>query len=193
MPEADVVANTELGGTRAEVLEQLGLWRKVLRPIVALGERIAVHVVGHVTSLLRLRAGMLPDASGLENIRIRSTLMGLTAHDTAKLTENVAEFSGLGKFLQLPLRTYSAGMAMRLSFALATSMKPQILIMDEWLSAGDASFRKTAEARMSDFVAKAGIIVLASHSRDLISRVCTRKITLANGEMVDDIQVGHSA
>ena len=149
----------------------------------------SIQVLGHVTSLLYLRAGMLPDASGFENIRIRGTLMGLLPDEIEALVQDVVEFSGLGEFLHLPIRTYSAGMAMRLSFAIATGMQPEILVMDEWLSAGDAKFRDIATERMNQFAEKAGIIILATHAPQLVQSVCTRKFVMERGEIVEDVEV----
>ena len=143
-----------------------------------------IRVEGRITSLLHLRAGMMADLSGLENILIRATLMGLSSEQTDQLIEDVKQFSELGLYLNMPIRTYSAGMAMRLSFAIATGVTPEILIMDEWIGAGDQNFRKKAQERMKSFTQKAGILVLASHIVPMIDSVCTRRLTLENGEIV---------
>ncbi len=145
-----------------------------------------VQVQGQVTSLLHLNAGMLPDLSGLENINIRATLMGLDKQEKKHLIEDVKAFSELGIYLNMPIRTYSAGMAMRLSFAIATGIAPDILIMDEWIGTGDKEFRAKAQKRMREFADMAGILVIASHSEPLLNAVCNRRILVEKGRIVRD-------
>jgi lipopolysaccharide transport system ATP-binding protein len=121
---------------------------------------------------------------------IRSLVLGMNRRAIRQLTPEIAEFSGLGDYLHMPVHTYSTGMTMRLAFAITTSVRPDILLMDEWLSVGDAEFRKRAETRISDLVASTGILVLASHSRDLIARECNRIIELSHGAVVRDGPIG---
>ena len=95
------------------------------------------------------------------------------------------EFSGLGEYVNMPVRTYSTGMLMRLAFSISTSVQADILLMDEWLSVGDAEFTEKAEQRMKDVVAKSGILVLASHSPDLIAKECNRVVHLEHGRIIE--------
>ncbi|PXW46867.1 hypothetical protein DFO54_104271 [Erwinia sp. AG740] len=107
------------------------------------------------------------------------------SHIRSKIDE-IADFTGLGDYLNFPFRTYSSGMQLRLAFAISTSVNADVLIMDEWLSVGDAEFSIKAEARLEQLVNNASILVLASHSPELISRVCNRKIYLEHGAIVND-------
>jgi lipopolysaccharide transport system ATP-binding protein len=101
----------------------------------------------------------------------------------ASQLEEIIEFSELGDFVDMPVRTYSTGMHMRLAFAVSTVVRPEILLMDEWLSVGDESFKHKAEARMSDVVQSTHILVIASHSRDLILHTCNRVVWLEHGKV----------
>jgi lipopolysaccharide transport system ATP-binding protein len=137
-------------------------------------------VVG-IASLIEPGAGIEPEATGWENITIRGLLMGIRRSEIRAARREIGEFSGLGDFLALPVRTYSTGMAMRLAFAIATHFPAEILVLDEWLSVGDAEFRPQAEARMRELVDRTGIMVIASHSASLLDRECDRRIELAHG------------
>jgi lipopolysaccharide transport system ATP-binding protein len=138
---------------------------------------------GTVASLINPMLGLEMDASGYENIMIRGLIIGLNRRTIQKLTPDIAEFSGLGEYLDMPVRTYSTGMMMRLGFSIATAVRSNILLMDEWLSVGDAEFRHQAEDRLREVVANTGILVLASHSFDLIERECNRVVELNHGAM----------
>lgn len=138
---------------------------------------------GTVSSLINPMLGMEMDASGYENIMIRGLIIGLNRRTILKLTPDIAEFCGLGDYLDMPVRTYSTGMMMRLGFAIATAVRTDILLMDEWLSVGDADFRQQSEDRLRAIVANTGILVLASHSPDLIIRECNQVVELAHGVM----------
>lgn len=100
--------------------------------------------------------------------------------------DEIAEFTDLGEYLNLPVRTYSSGMTLRLAFAISTSIEADILIMDEWLSVGDAAFSSKAEKRLEKLISNAGILVIASHSPELLERICTRTIHLEHGRIVSD-------
>jgi lipopolysaccharide transport system ATP-binding protein len=97
--------------------------------------------------------------------------------------DEIVDFAELGDFINLPVRSYSTGMLLRLAFAVSTTVKPDILIMDEWLSVGDEGFKVRAEARLHELVEKTKILVLASHSKELLSQVCNRIIWLEHGEL----------
>lgn len=148
-----------------------------------------VDIRGRVTSLININLGMQMQATGHRNITLRGLASGLSKRAIEELRPAIAEFSELGAFLDLPVETYSAGMRMRLSFAVATALDPEILVLDEWLSTGDAAFRAKATARMNAFADQAAIMVLASHSEGLVKSTCNRAIWLVDGsiEMEGDV------
>jgi lipopolysaccharide transport system ATP-binding protein len=140
---------------------------------------------GRVTSLLDVTLGLDYDATGFENIILRGLLLGSTKAEMRRLTPSIAEFSELGPYLNMPVRTYSSGMVLRLALSIVTSVEADILLMDEWLSVGDAAFVAKAEERMRSFVGRASILVLASHDEHIVNDLCTIKIELEHGEIKD--------
>lgn len=145
-----------------------------------------VSVWGPSTNLININLGMRPDATGHRNITLRGLAAGRSRREIEAKRAEIAAFSELGHFLNLPVSTYSAGMRMRLNFAIATAFEPEILILDEWISAGDAAFRKKATERMHDFVGQAGLLILASHSRSMLMENCNRAIWLERGRVKAD-------
>lgn len=143
-------------------------------------------VVGEIGSLIDISLGIDPEATGRENIYLRGGLLGLTKQQIAKRLDEIVEFSELGDFINMPLRTYSTGMHMRLAFAVSTTVRPQILLMDEWLSVGDEGFKHKAEERMNQLVQTTNILVVATHSRDLLMETCNRAIWLEHGKVKMD-------
>ncbi|WP_176037282.1 ABC transporter ATP-binding protein [Brucella tritici] len=143
-------------------------------------------IQGQCVSLINISLGIDPEATGRENIRLRSAMMGIHPKDLAYNVEKIEEFSGLGEFLDVPFRTYSSGMQMRLAFATSTAIRPEILIMDEWLSTGDEDFKERANQRMKELVETTNILVLASHSRALLEKNCNRIIWLEHGKVKMD-------
>ena len=141
---------------------------------------------GECVSLINISLGIDPEATGRENIRLRSAMIGLTPKETKERMEEIIDFSGLGDFIEMPFRTYSSGMQMRLAFAVSTSIRPQILVLDEWLSTGDEDFRHRAEKRMKEVVDSTDILILASHSRELLESNCTRLVWLERGQIKID-------
>ncbi|WP_421565881.1 ABC transporter ATP-binding protein [Ochrobactrum sp. EDr1-4] len=141
---------------------------------------------GTCVSLINIQLGIDPDATGRENIRLRSAMMGMHPKEIDEKFDAIAEFSGLGDFLDMPFRTYSSGMQLRLAFATSTSVRPEILIMDEWLSTGDEDFKERANKRMHDLVGSTKILVLASHSRELLMKNCNRIVWLEHGQLKMD-------
>ena len=141
---------------------------------------------GTVSSLIDPVLGIEVDATGIENIMLRGLVMGMSRKQVDKLTQDICEFSGLGEYVNMPVRTYSTGMLMRLAFSISTSIQSDILLMDEWLSVGDAEFTEKAERRMREVVSKSGILVLASHSPELIAKECNRVIHLEHGRIVQE-------
>lgn len=140
-------------------------------------------VVGNTGALIDIALGIDPEATGRENIFVRGGLLGLSKAEVKSHLADIIEFSELGDFIEMPLRTYSTGMHMRLAFAVSTLLRPQILLMDEWLSVGDEGFRRKAEQRMVDLVQATRILILASHSKELIMNTCNRAIWLEHGKI----------
>ncbi len=143
-----------------------------------------ISVVGKVATMIAITLGMDPESTGYENIFLRATIMGLKPSQIAPLADEIAEFSELGDYIHMPLRTYSSGMAMRLAFAVSTSVSADILLMDEWLSAGDAAFSAKAQVRLNSLVDRAKLLVLASHDEKLIRKNCNKIMRLDHGEVV---------
>ncbi len=141
---------------------------------------------GRIATLLDPSLGIEPEATGYENIMLRGLMMRVGRAQMRRIRDDIAEFCELGDFLQMPVRTYSSGMKLRLALAIVTSVPADILLMDEWLSVGDESFQPKAEARMREMAAQSGILVVATHSKDLIARECTRNITLQKGSVIAD-------
>jgi homopolymeric O-antigen transport system ATP-binding protein len=143
-----------------------------------------VYIAGHTTALINSSVGLNPDATGRENIILRGLYMDIHPRDMYERIEQVAEFTELGSYLDMPVRTYSAGMMVRLAFAVSTCIRPEILILDEWLTAGDAQFLRKAQRRMEEFVTGSSILVLASHSFEMVTQWCTRAVFLKQGAIV---------
>jgi homopolymeric O-antigen transport system ATP-binding protein len=143
-----------------------------------------LHASGRISALLTASIGLNPDATGRENIITRGLFMDVHPRDMRPRIEEIIEFTELGYFIDMPVRTYSAGMMIRLCFAVATSVRPQILLMDEWVGAGDAAFLNKARRRMEDFLSGTSILVLASHSVPLLKEWCNRAILLDHGHIV---------
>lgn len=139
---------------------------------------------GKVSAILDASVGLNPDATGRENIILRGMYMDIHPREMRAHAEEVAEFTELGHYLDMPVRTYSAGMMIRLAFAISTCVPPEILVMDEWLAAGDAHFLAKAQQRMETFVRGSSILVLASHSMELLEQWCNRGIFLDQGRVV---------
>jgi lipopolysaccharide transport system ATP-binding protein len=160
----------------------------LLRTIAGIYEPVAgrLLVEGAIGSLIDPGAGMNPLLTGRENIVLRGLYRGLTEQDGRAMADEIAEFSDLGEFIDLPIRGYSAGMNVRLSFAMATAITPEILLMDEWFLAGDANFMSKAENRLTSLVTGADILVIATHDMGIVRRWCTRAIKVSAGRIVAD-------
>jgi ABC-type polysaccharide/polyol phosphate transport system ATPase subunit len=143
-------------------------------------------VEGQISSLFEIALGFEPDATGWENIYYRSYLQGETPQTIRPKVQPIADFSELGHFLDMPVRYYSAGMKVRLAFAIATAIDPQILLVDEVLSVGDKAFQEKAAQRMRDMMAKAQLIVLVSHDLESIVRLCHRAVWMDHGRVQMD-------
>jgi lipopolysaccharide transport system ATP-binding protein len=138
----------------------------------------SVEVKGRIASLINISLGMELEASGYENIRMRGVMMGLSLRQIKSLEEEIADFTELGPYLNMPIRSYSTGMHMRLGFAVSTAVPADILLMDEWLSVGDEAFKVKAEKRLEEYVRKSSILVIASHSEETIKKLTNKKLML---------------
>ena len=173
-------------GDRLAIIGENGSGKTTLLQVLAgilSPETGQLRVRGRITSLININLGIQAEATGHRNITLRALAAGYTHREIEEKRREIAEFSELGEFLHMPLDTYSAGMCMRLIFSIATAFEPEVLILDEWLSAGDAAFREKATRRMNEFVEKAGILVLASHSRKLILDNCDIGLWMEEGQV----------
>lgn len=142
-----------------------------------------MQIKGKVSPLLDVMFGIDHESTGYETIKMRGILAGLTRKEIEAKTEEIAEFTGLGGYLSVPMRTYSAGMRLRLAFAVATSIAPEILILDEVVGTGDATFLEKAKERMRELITQASIVVLASHSNEIIESLCNKVLLLDAGKV----------
>ncbi|WP_251570764.1 ABC transporter ATP-binding protein [Parasutterella muris] len=143
-------------------------------------------IQGKVGSLIDISLGIDGEATGLENVFLRAALLGIPKKQVEQELDDIISFTQLGPFINMPVRTYSTGMHMRLAFAVSTMITPDILLMDEWLSVGDQEFQRLAEMRLNSLIERSNILFIASHSRKLIENCCTRVIWLENGRIVMD-------
>lgn len=150
----------------------------------------SVSVNGRVAALLQLGAGFHPDLTGAENLRLNAALLGLSGRQTAQAFERIVEFSGIGQFIDQPLRTYSSGMIMRLAFSIAVHVQPDILIIDEVLSVGDQAFQAKCMDKILEFKREGKTLLFVSHAMGAVQSLCERALWLDHGELVMD---GHAA
>ena len=150
----------------------------------------AVRVNGRIAALLELGSGFHRDLTGAENLVMNAALLGLSKRKTNDLFDRIVEFSGIGEFIDDPLRTYSAGMAMRLGFSLVTSLEPAILLMDEGIGTGDAHFVERAEQRLNELIGRSSIMVVASHSDKAIRTMCNKAVLMEAGRILAIGSVG---
>ena len=144
----------------------------------------AVDVFGHVSGLLTLGAGFDKELTGRDNILLGGAFLGLDDAVTRELLPSIIEYAELGEFIDAPLRTYSSGMRARLGFAIATSVDPDILLLDEVLATGDANFRAKSKARVIEIVGAAKAVVLVTHDMNWVTEYCNRAILIERGELI---------
>lgn len=142
-----------------------------------------ILIDGNISPLLNIMSGIEAEFSGIENIYTRGTVLGLSRKQIKEKINEIAEFSGLGDYLSMPLRTYSSGMMVRLAYAISTSIKPDILLIDEVFGAGDADFMIKARQKMVSLLQQSSIVVMATHSNDLIREFCNKALLLEGGEV----------
>ncbi len=138
---------------------------------------------GHVSPMLDIMHGIETEFTGLENIMQRGILLGLTRAEIKAKTQEIADFTGLGDYLSMPMRTYSSGMMVRLAFSISASIKPEILLIDEIFNAGDADFLDKAREKMIHLLNQSSIVVMATHSDDLIKEFCNKVLLLEGGKI----------
>jgi ABC-2 type transport system ATP-binding protein/lipopolysaccharide transport system ATP-binding protein len=144
----------------------------------------SLKVVGRVAALFDAAFGMDPDSTGYENIMLRGMYLGIPRSEIRGLVHEIAEFTDLGEFLDMPLRTYSAGMGARLAFAVSTAVQADILLMDEGVGAGDAAFTNKAVRRLEEFIERSRILVLASHDEGTVRKFCTKGAVFKQGQLL---------
>jgi ABC-type polysaccharide/polyol phosphate transport system ATPase subunit len=156
---------------------------QVLAGIIRPSEGV-VDVRGHVSGLLTLGAGFDKELSGIDNILLGGAFLGLDDEVTRQLLPSIIEYAELGEFIDAPLKTYSSGMRARLGFAIATSVDPDILLLDEVLATGDAAFRAKSKARVIDIVKAAKAVVLVTHDMSWVTEYCNRALLIEQGQVV---------
>jgi homopolymeric O-antigen transport system ATP-binding protein len=188
----DVTLNIE-DGDRVALIGANGAGKTTLLRVLAgiysptRGER---YSSGRISALLDVSLGLNPEATGRENIILRGMYMNIHPREMRSRVDEIVEFAELGPYIDMPARTYSSGMLVRLGFAISTCMPAEILLMDEWLSAGDARFLDKAQKRTEKFVGGSSILVLASHSMDLLRKWCNRGILLQEGRIAAHGDIG---
>jgi ABC-type polysaccharide/polyol phosphate transport system ATPase subunit len=157
----------------------------LLRVMAGIYEPFAGAVISHgrISPMFDISLGIDHEISGYDNIRLRGLILGMKADEIEKLMPEIVEFTELGDYLDIPVRTYSSGMMTRLTFAVATCFSPEILLMDEWIMAGDAGFLAKAQHRIESFVEQANILVLASHSVEICRKWCNKAVWMERGEI----------
>ena len=188
MVQALVDINLELkDGDRVGVVGHNGSGKTtLLRVLSGIYEPSAgeVQICGKISTLTDIMLGINEEANGYENIITRGIFMGMTFREIKSKIPEIEAFSELGQYLHLPVRTYSAGMLLRLAFAVSTCKLPEILILDEMISAGDASFIQKAKKRTKDMIKKVKIMILATHDMEILKKFCNKVIKLERGKIV---------
>lgn len=173
-------------GDRVGLIGRNGAGKSTLLRVLAgayVPTRGTIDIQGRVVPLLTVGVGIRDDSTGYENIRICGLLLGMSGEEIRDKTDEIAEFTELGPYLSMPLYSYSAGMRIRLAFAIATAAPADILLIDEVVGAGDAGFIKKAEARLNNLIQQSRIVVLATHSDAMIQRDCNKAMWLDEGQI----------
>jgi ABC-2 type transport system ATP-binding protein/lipopolysaccharide transport system ATP-binding protein len=144
----------------------------------------SVSIHGRVTPLFNMMEGVAQDATGIEVIRTRGALLGMTDAEIEERMDDVTAFCDLGEYIDMPVRTYSTGMLVRLAFAITTSVTSDVLVMDEFIGAGDAAFFERAEARLRRFIERSAVLLVATHSFEIVRKWCNRAILFKHGQIV---------
>ncbi len=180
----------EIGnGERVGLIGQNGAGKStLLRALAGIYEpnQGTIETDGSIVTFFNTTEGLSPEATGRELIETRGVLLGMNQAARDRMAADVIEFCELGDYLEMPVRTYSTGMLVRLSFAIATSLTSEILLFDELIGAGDARFYEKAKTRLEDFIEKASVMVVATHSRDILLKWCSRCFLMEHGKLITD-------
>lgn len=179
-------------GDRVGLIGQNGAGKTTLLRLLAgvlVPSEGRLEINGVTQNLLNVSMGMQTDATGLENIYLRGYSAGLSGQEIKRKIPEILEFSELEPVIHDPVRTYSSGMQMRLAFAVATSVKPEILLLDEWISAGDRFFVERSKERLLGHIDASEILVFASHSPQTLKELCSRGLVLKSGTVVFDGEI----
>jgi len=148
--------------------------------------RGTVEIAGTVASMLELGAGFHPDFTGRENVYMNASIHGLSEGDVDDRLDDIVSFAEIDEFIDMPVRTYSSGMSMRLAFSISSYVQPQVLLLDEVLAVGDEAFQRKCFGRIFEFRRNGGTLVFVSHDPGAVERVCDRAVLLVDGRVVDD-------
>lgn len=183
----------EIGnGERVGLIGQNGAGKStLLRALAGIYEpnQGTIETEGSIITFFNTTEGLSPEATGRELIETRGILLGMKPEERNRMATDVIEFCELGDYLEMPVRTYSTGMLVRLSFAIATSLTSEILLFDELIGAGDARFFDKAKNRLENFIEKANVMVVATHSRDILKKWCSRCFLMEHGKIIADGEV----
>ena len=174
-----------VGGNGAGKSTLLGLVAGLATPDTG-----TVTVNGRLAGLLELGSGFHPDLTGAENIRVNASLIGMSRRRTAELFDQIVDFAGIGDFIGEPLRTYSSGMVLRLAFAVAINMDPEILLIDEILAVGDHQFQAKCFERIHRLRNAGTTLLCVSHATAVVQEICNRAIWLDRGELMMNGKIG---
>lgn len=182
--------NLKVGeGERLGIIGRNGAGKSSLLKVIAgilKPSKGVVRVNGNIHPLIEISAGFNPEFSGRENIYLNGYMLGFDRKAIRDKEKEIIEFADLAEFIDVPVKYYSSGMSVRLAFTIATSIEPDILILDEMLAAGDAVFREKAKLRMENMINKARAILIVSHDMDLIKRFSSRTIVIHKGKIIFD-------
>jgi ABC-type polysaccharide/polyol phosphate transport system ATPase subunit len=170
-----------LGGNGAGKSTLLRLLAKIYPP--TLGQ---VRIRGSVAPLIEMGAGFNHELSGKDNIILNGAMLGFSRSQMLGMVDQIHEFTGLREFEEMPLKYYSSGMYMRLAFAIATQVDPEILLIDESLGVGDAAFKEKAKARLRGLLERTKVVILVSHELDALRELCTRGLWIEHGQLKAD-------
>ena len=189
----DHVGFTLEEGDRLGIIGHNGAGKSTLLKVIAgiyEPDRGRVEVKGRISSMIDIQLGLDRALTGRENMITMGRMRGFTTRQVMARAEEIIEFSELGQYIDLPVKTYSSGMQTRLVFAVATTLEPDVLLLDEWIGAGDAGFHEKAAQRMQDILKKSRVLVLATHNFGLIRRVCNKLLVLNGGsqEFFGDVE-----
>lgn len=174
-------------GDRVGIIGANGAGKSTLLKIISgvlhpTGGRLVVH--GNIQPLIEVGAGFNPEFSGRENIYLNGYMLGFSKKQVRSKEQEIIDFAELNEFIDVPIKYYSSGMAVRLAFAIATSIEPEILVFDEMLSAGDLHFMKKAQDRMDSLLKMAKILVVVTHDFSLLAKICTTVVVMSKGKIV---------